>query len=421
MSTISDLQGSLDAKRAQLAEVFNQAGPDLDFAKVNVIDGDTTAKVEHVRNLNAQIDDAAKQLEGFRALEGIREDNKAAGVVDKSGRALAASASAAAQNSAEPFTPKSLGELFVASPAYTGRDQRGNGNGPVARLDLGGRVSDMRATLFQTSAGYATETTRTGRVVENAQRPLQVIDLIPSGRTSQSAVVYMEETTFTNSAAETAEGGTFAESALALTQRSSTVQKVATFIPVTDEQLEDVDGIQSYLDNRLGFMLRQRLDSQILVGNGTAPNLRGINNVSGIQTQAKGADPTPDAIYKAMTLVRVTGRSIPSGIIINPTDWQDVKLLRTADGIYIWGNPADNAPDRIWGLNVALSDAQTLNTAVVGDFANYSELVMRRDVEIQISNSHSTFFIEGKQAVRADMRVALVWYRPTAFCTVTGI
>ena len=33
----------------------------------------------------------------------------------------------------------------------------------------------------------------------------------------------------------------------------------------------------------------------------------------------------------------------------------------------------------------------------------------------------ATFFVEGKQAIRADMRVALVVYRPAAFCTVTGI
>ncbi len=168
-------------------------------------------------------------------------------------------------------------------------------------------------------------------------------------------------------------------------------------------------------------MLRQRLDSQILVGNGTAPNLLGLNNLPAIQTQAKGADPVPDAIFKAMTLIRVTGRANPSGIVMNPTDWQDVKLLRTADGIYIWGSPADMSPDRIWGLQVAISDAQTLNTALVGDFANFSELVLRKDVEVQISNSHSTFFIEGKQAIRADMRVALVAYRDSAFCTVTGV
>jgi HK97 family phage major capsid protein len=250
---------------------------------------------------------------------------------------------------------------------------------------------------------------------------LGVADLFPLVRTSQAAYVYMSETTFTNNAAEASEGGTYAESALALTQVTVPVQKVATFIPVTDEQLEDVDGIQSYLDQRLGYMIRARVDSQLLVGDGTPPNIRGVNNAASIQTQALGGDVTPDAIYKAMTAVRVTGRANPSGIVMHPNDWQDIKLLRSSDGIYIWGNPADNAPDRIWGVNVVITDAQTQNTAIVGDFAGYSLLVLRRDLEIQISNSHSTYFIEGKQAVRADLRLAAVYLRGTAFCKVTGI
>ena len=168
-------------------------------------------------------------------------------------------------------------------------------------------------------------------------------------------------------------------------------------------------------------MIRQKLDSQILVGSGTPPALLGILNVSGIQTQAKAADPTPDAVYKAMIKVRVTGRALPSAVVFHPTNWQDVRLLRTADGLYIWGNPSDAGPERIWGLQVVQSDAITLGTALTGDFPNFSELATKRGLDVQVSNSHSTFFIEGKQAVRADIRVALVVYRPAAFCTVTGL
>jgi HK97 family phage major capsid protein len=231
----------------------------------------------------------------------------------------------------------------------------------------------------------------------------------------------MEETTFTNNAAEKAEGATYGEAAFALTERSATVEKIAVWVPVTDEQLEDVAGAMAYLDARLPFMIRQRLDGQILVGNGTTPNLRGVNNATDLQTQAKGTDPVPDAIYKSMTKVRVTGRAIPGAVIIHPNDWQDIRLLRTADGIYIWGSPSDAAPERIWGVTVVQSDAQTENTSVVGDFANYSLLGIRRGLDVQVSNSHDTFFINGKQAVRADIRAVVVWLRGAAFCTTTGI
>ena len=272
-----------------------------------------------------------------------------------------------------------------------------------------------------TAAGWDPEETRTGRVVEFATRPVQVTDLIPQTTTTQSAVKYMEETTFTNAAAETAEAGAYGEAALALTERASLVRKITVYLPVTDEQLEDEPQARGYVDNRLMFMVRQRLDGQLLVGNGTPPNLTGILNTAGIQTQAKGTDAVPDAVYKAMTKVRVGGRAMPNATIFHPNDWQDIRLLRTADGIYIWGNPSDAGPERIWGLRVVQSDAITENTGLVGDFANFSELSVRRGVDVQVSNSHADYFINGKLAIRADMRAAFVVYRPAAFATVTGI
>ena len=395
---LKDAEGKLTAKRAELKSIFDEAGPDRDMSKIKSISGDNAAKVEAIRAINAEIDALAKSFDDLVMIEKAAENS------ERQAEGVESGAGATRHEKGR----KSIGEQFTESDAFKFKGQ-------TSALDV-----DLK-TLMTTSAGWAPETTRSGLVVESAQRPVQVTDLVPTVPTSQAAYVYMEETTFTNNAAEAAEGGTYGEAALALTERTSTVRKVAVWLPVTDEQLEDEAGASAYLNARLPFMLRQRLDGQILTGDGSAPNLRGVNNVAGIQTQAKGADPVPDAVYKAMTKVRVTGRAMPNAVVFHPNDWQDVRLLRTADGIYIWGNPSEVGPERIWGLQVAQSDAQTENTAVVGDWANYSLLAVKRGIEVQTTNSHGTFFIEGKQAVRADFRAALVFTRPAAFATVTGI
>jgi len=411
---LKEIRGRIDAKRKELKTIFDQAGADNDMAKVTVVEGDSAAKVEHIRALNDELDQLVAEAEPLEADEAtIARARLQADRLSEVERRPIHPASGGRREAREPLRP--LGELFIGSKAYTDRVQ--GGPGPVTTFELA--AGDLKATLFQTTAGWAPESTRTGLVVEDAQRPVQVTDIFPGGATTQEKVVYMEETTFTSNAAEVAEAGAYGEAALVLTERESNVRKVGVWLPVTDEQLDDVAQAESYINARLPFMIRQRLDGQLLVGNGTAPNLRGLNNVVGIQTQAKGADPVPDAVYKALVKVRVTGRAAPSHVIVHPNDWQDVRLLRTADGIYIWGSPSESGPARIWGLPVVESDAQTENTAIVVD-VGFTQLFLRKGLDVQVGYQ-SDDFIKGRKAVRSDLRAAFVAYRPEAICTVTGI
>lgn len=423
---LRDLRGRIEKLRQDLHEIIKQAGPSMDMSKVTVISGDSATKVAYMQALNQELDEAMKQAEPLeaehKAVSRAREQLQRFGQPLTNGLPFPSGDGDGGGYQASPGG-KSFGEVVTEAFRETGGLQKGKtydldyGDAPFKRVLA---EHEMKTTLT-TAAGWAPQAIRTGRMVEFATRPIQVLDLIPGNTTSQAAIVYMEETTFTPAAAETAEGAAYPEAALAYTERNSPVRKIPVFIPVTDEQLDDIPQMQGLLNNRLPFFLRQRLDSQIVNGNGTAPNLTGLASLSGIQTQARGTDPSPDAIYKAIVKVRITGRANPSGVIVHPTDWQNIRLLRTADGLYIWGSPTDAGGDRIWGLPVAQADSFSAGTSYVGDFAGFSELNERRGIEVKVSDSHSDFFIKGTQAIRADFRVALVWYRPAAFCSVTGL
>lgn len=412
---LKDAQGKLDAKRKSLADLLAEAGPEYDMSKVKSVQGDTQAKVEWIRNVNSEIDECKSKVDELMVVA-----RAAAAATEGQGDTESGDG---AKHDTEPATKggrrKSVGEMIMGSDAVKGFVS-GSGRGPQARVDV-----DLKAT-FSTTAGWDPEDLRTGRVEMFPTRPApHVADAIPMTTTTMSTVLYMEETTYgtasATDAAEVAEAGSYAETQLALTEKSSEVRKIAVFLPVTDEQFEDEPRSKSYIENRLPFMIRQRLDSQILVGNGTSPNLRGTENVSGIQTQALGTDPIPDAIYKAMRKIRDDGFAEPSVVFIAPSKWESVRLLRTADGVYIWGHPAMAGPETIWGVPVVQTTAVTSTKAVIGDYTNYSELAVRRGMDVQISNSHSTFFKEGVLAIRADIRAALIHYRPKAFATVTGL
>ncbi len=316
----------------------------------------------------------------------------------------------------ETAEQKSIGQQFVESAAFKAY-QVGMPQSGIIRIE-----TELK-TLFQTSAGWAPESVRTGVVEMFPTRPAPfVTDFIPTTPTAQNAYKYMEETTFTASnIVEKAEGTTFGEAALALTERSVTVEKIPAWLPVTDEQIEDVAGIEAYINNRLTLMIRQRLDLQVLGGDGSTPNIEGTENVTGIQVQAKGADSIVDAFLKLFTSIRDDGFSEPDVIFLRPLQYQAIRLETDANGNYLYGPPSVSGPTTVWGIPAIQTTAVTSTKAIAGAYRQHSLLVNRRGIDFQITNSHSTDFINGKQAVRADMRVAMVHIRPKAFGEVTGL
>ena len=402
----------IEIKSAEMKLVFDEAGPEMDLTLVKTLNGDdvkdTADVVKWIQERESELADLNSDARDKAALIKSSENNSQLLTILDLLKAPSNALSHAVADSVNGAT-KSFGERFTDaySPDMKGRE--------ITFEDY-----DIK-TLFETTAGWLPETTRTGKVVDAVTRPLQITDTIPFTTTGQAAVVYMEETLRTNAADGVSEGGTYPESAYALTQVSSPVQKIAHFIPVTDEQLEDEPQVQGYLNNRLQFGLRQKLDEDLLTGDGTPPNLEGLLNRSGIQTYALSSEPVADAIYKGLDLVRVVGRAIPNAIMIHNTDWQGIRLLRTTEGMYIWGNPSEVGAQTIWGLPVVVNQVNSVGTAFVGDFQNFSEFAVKRGVTVKVSDSHADFFVNGKQAIRADMRGALQCYRPAAFATVTNL
>lgn len=433
---LSQVREKMQARQEELGKVFAEAlisdggEKKYDFNRVTCLGADVKGSIavaEKVKAMNDELNDLgekADKLEGAEkaAAEHAARSKAVRGFPLPGGKGNHAS---------EQERIKSLGELIGETKSYQDYASRG----AAGQIDLSFPdllLSDMLAkgeqfatlgskTLMTTSAGFAPESLRLPGFTEAVTRPLQLLDIIPMFPTAQAAIKYMEETTRTHAAAETAEGGDYAESTFAFTERTVSVAKITDSVPVTDEQLEDVAMMQGYINARLTFGVRQRLDRQVLIGDGSSPNMRGLKNVSGIQTQAKGADPVPDAFYKAMTKVRVTGRAIPTHHVMHPTDWQTVRLLRTADGIYIWGSPAESGPERLWGLPVVQNDADSAGTGYTGSFQPaWCSLFERRGVEVAVGYVGSQF-TQGKRTVRADARAAMVWQRPAAFCSVTGL
>jgi hypothetical protein len=266
-----------------------------------------------------------------------------------------------------------------------------------------------------------------------------VRDVLLSGQTNSDAITFVSENVFTNAAAATLEAvstvtGAKPESSLTFTQTTAPVEIIAHWIPITRNALDDVPQLQSYVTGRLFDGLVRVENDQLLNGNGTAPNISGILDQSGIQNldqtyftgaavqnAGAGGPENYNRILRSKTLIATTGDSNATFVIVNPTDWEVLLTLADTTDQYFGMGPFDTATNpRIWGLDVVITEAKAAGSYVVGD-GTAAQVFDRMAAQLLIADQHSDFFIRNMFVLLAEERLGLAVYRPAAFALVDAV
>lgn len=266
-------------------------------------------------------------------------------------------------------------------------------------------------------------------IVDLRFRKLLIAQLFAQGATGSNQISYVKETAFQNSAAGVAEGGAKPQSDDTIARVVEQVGKIAHFMKTTDELVQDAPAYQSFLQNRLVFGVQLREDSDLLTAAGY-PSVNGLLNRTGMETTintATGtlADPTLviDAVYAQITAIRFAGFVEPDAVVVNPVDWQHIRLAKDANKQYYAGGPFTGAygnggysnVDALWGLRVVITPAIAAGTMVVGGFQECGQVFRRQGVTVEMTNSNVDDFQNNLITVRAEERLALAVYRPGGF------
>jgi HK97 family phage major capsid protein len=152
------------------------------------------------------------------------------------------------------------------------------------------------------------------------------------------------------------------------------------------------------------------------------PAIRGILNRTGLATSiARGSETNADAILAQIAAIQAGTNLQPDGVVMHPSNWKAIQLTKGTNGQYYGAGPFES-PQRptLWGVRVALTSAITANTALVGCFRTAAQIFRKGGLRVEASNSHASFFVENKIAIRAEERLALAVYRASAFGIVTN-
>lgn len=257
----------------------------------------------------------------------------------------------------------------------------------------------------------------------NRQR-LFIRDLLSVGQTGLSAIPYVRELNAVAnqvSASTVAEGAVKPEAAVQFTGALAPTTVIAANIPITTQILEDAPTVVSYINGRLVYMLKLREEAEILTGNGVSPDLTGIRNFSGLQTQSATAGQFAQTLGNAIAKIELVN-GYPSGIAMNPQDAWAMMINRAAggSGTFDAGIPfSGDVAHTVWGLPIVKTISMPQGKALVGDFALGAQLFDRKQATVNVYEQHSNFAVLNQVLVQAEERLALAVYRPDWFCEAT--
>lgn len=377
-------------------------------------------KLTEVKSISEALTAAAKSSAILAQLDGMAATTADAGrgAADVGGEVMA----------------KSLGEHFIKhahGKMIEAKGQTGVTIGAPEYLGAKANTDNHVVGGWTDGAPFLTDFDRT--IVQALRIRLTVADLLGQGTVAGNAISYLVEGAMEGDFATVAEAGAKPQIHFVNpTQVTDALKKIAGWIKLTDEFIEDAEFLKSEIDNRLIYKLGYFEEQQLLNGPGTGSTVLGLLNRSGIQTEASASFATtptdwPDAIFRAMTKVEVNSGYPADGMVIHPTDYQTFRLQKDGNKQYYgggffegpYGNGAVLDKPPLWGLRTVVTPAIAQGSVAVGAFKSVSTLYRKGGVRVETATQHASDFTSNLLTIRAEERVALAVRVPLGICKVT--
>lgn len=307
-----------------------------------------------------------------------------------------------------PDRPDTWGEQFTKS---AGDQVRALSESNRGRISL-----NIKATLTggATSAGGLVMPARDATVTMPRRR-MTIRDLLPVVQVESGTVEYAQQTTRTNAAATVAEGAAKPGSDMAWELKTTATRVVAHWIKASRQILEDTPMLRDQIDTELRFGLGLAEEAQVLFGDGIGTNLSGlVTNATAFVDPLALASPTMLDMIGSAILQTALADFAPDGIVLHPSDWMRMRMLKDAGGQYLFGNdPQSSVAPQVFGLPVVVTQAMTVDKFLVGSFASAATLYDRWQPRVEVGYENDDF-TKNLVTILAEERLALAVKWPTA-------
>ena len=260
-------------------------------------------------------------------------------------------------------------------------------------------------------------------------RELAIRSLFGSETISGNALKYFilgaKEAVSGGAPASVAENGAKPQFHIPVSSATATLGKIAGWYYETDELLEDNAFLRSSIDNRGLFELDLAIENYLMT---TLLATSGL----GSATYTHGGNVSADDIFAAMMTVKGASNYNADAIVINPADYQRLRLAKDNSGAgqyygggYFYGPYGNGAgiaqQPGLWGINTVVTSSITAGTVLVGNFKQGASVITKagggQRVEV-VTGDHDDR-THNRITVIVEERLALATRVPSAFVKIT--
>jgi hypothetical protein len=295
-------------------------------------------------------------------------------------------------------------------------------------FNTGGLLTRATVTEWASGGPPTYDSTGTGNLLPVGQpiapiprqARLYLRDLIPTMTTTLAQIPYVQELNPTNyeSASSVAEGGTKPTATLSFQGAKADPTVIAATLVISKQLFEDAAAVVQYINTRLPYLVKFKEDNEFLNGSGTWPDITGILQTSGVQTQSLATD---NVTTFGNAFAKVENHDgTPTAVVLNPFNaWQMFTNRASTSGVLDAGTPFSALPLTVWGVPTYRTRAITEDSALVGDFQLGAMIADREEVNVETYRER--YAEQNAILLVCEERVGLMVFRPDLFVNVSSL
>jgi len=333
---------------------------------IEKLDGMFTEKMTNVPT-NDDVKALKEELEALKGLEAKNQD------IEKSIAKFEGRIEAMSEKAVEPKLEKlSLGKAIAKT--YTDNIEK-----IKDAVEKGTKISlSVKDTTIADYTGDYALTDFDSEVDRTVRNRYGILENVNTGATDSKFVTYVQQTADSDGR-WVGEGVAKTESEPTWSEISEEVKKLATYVKVSKEMLEDLSFIRGEINNDLMSGVRESIENALLNGAG-GTSINGLLDASmGLPTFGAGvfANAIQDAnISDLLRCVKAQIEAVnftPTHVVLNPQDIATIQLTKGSDSTYTYPMylPTQSGDGEmiIAGMRVISSTYMTAGNYLVGDLS----------------------------------------------------